>query len=75
MLCSGRDLPVAVLPIDAEAAAVGSLQGPDLPENLAGLNAGVSRPAEQYLEGGTGSGCCNIYRVVGPGQQQSHRET
>lgn len=40
---------------DAKVTAGRSLKGPDLPENLAGLNASVSRQAEQYLEAGTGS--------------------
>lgn len=55
ILCSGQDLPIVALLIDAKVTAVRSLKGPDLPENLAGLNASMSRQAEQYIEGGTGS--------------------
>ena len=54
-LCSGQDLPVVVLLIDAEVMAFRSLKGPDLPEHLVGLNASMSRQAEQYLEAMTGS--------------------
>lgn len=75
ILCSGRDLPAAVLLPEAEVRAGRRLKGPDLPETLVGLNAGVSRPAERYLEGGTGSWRWSIYRIAGPGQQKSHRET
>lgn len=54
ILCSGQDLTMAVLLIDAKVTRVRSLKGLDLLENLVGPNASVSRQAEQYLEGGLG---------------------